>query len=181
MLIGLEGFGSIWSVRMRLNSEPVAFYNTTGLLIDGRLRHRSRIFGDVRFNEIGGFNWRQIERNIGRVFESGKLADAESPTLLLHHLLNPPSIPECFLFAVTSDRTGMLLVDDDGWKAGHAIPVTVYPTRHRNRGVASWVLTDSPVCTPNCRRSVFRLIQHQALKGALSMIRDSQSCRSGQG
>jgi len=117
MLIGLEGFGSIWSVRMRLNAEPVAFYNTTGLLIDGKLRHRSRISGNVRFNEIGGFNWRQIERNIGRVFESGNSADTESPTLLLHHLLSPPSIPECFLFAVISGRTGTLPVDHDGWKS----------------------------------------------------------------
>jgi hypothetical protein len=117
MLIGLEGFGSIWSVRMKLDSAPVAFYNTTGLLIDDRLRHRSRIFGEVRFNEIGGFNWRQIERNIGRVFESGKPTDPESPTLLLHHLLSPPSIPERFLFAVTSGRTGVLPIDHDGWKS----------------------------------------------------------------
>ena len=117
MLVGLEGFGSIWSVRMKLDSAPVAFYNTTGLLIDGRLRHRSRIFGDVRFNEIGGFNWREIERNIGRVFETGNPADPESRTLLLHHLLSPPPIPECFLFAVTSDRTGNLPIEDDGWKS----------------------------------------------------------------
>jgi hypothetical protein len=117
MLIGLEGFGSIWSVRMRLNAEPVAFYNTTGLLIDGKLRHRSRISGNVRFNEIGGFNWRPIERNLGRVFESGSLVDPESPTLLLHHLLSPSAIPDCFLFAVTSDRTGTLPVDHDGWKS----------------------------------------------------------------
>jgi len=117
MLIGLEGFGSIWSVRMKPNSASAAFYNTTGLLIDERLRHRSRIFGDVRFNEIGGFNWRQIERNIGRVFESGTPADPDSGTLLLHHLLSPPLIPDRFLFAVTSDRAGNLPIDDDGWKS----------------------------------------------------------------
>src|SRR6187399_325709 len=99
MLIGLEGFGSIWSVRMRLNAEPVAFYNTTGLLIDGKLRHRTRISGNVRFNEIGGFNWKQIERNIGRVFEAGTPSASESSTLLLHRLLSPSAIPDCFLFA----------------------------------------------------------------------------------
>jgi len=144
MLIGLEGFGSIWSVRMRLNAEPVAFYNTTGLLIDGRLRHRSRIFGDVRFNEIGGFNWRQIERNIGRVFETGKPAEAESPTLLLHHVLKPPSIPECFLFAVTSDRTGVLPVDHDGWKSDAVTLVSLSQANDRQEALLlmptrSWI------------------------------------------
>jgi hypothetical protein len=144
MIIGLEGFGSIWSVRMRLNAEPVAFYNTTGLLIDGRLRHRSRIFGDVRFNEVGGFNWRQIERNIGRVFESGKPADAESSTLLLHHLLNPPSIPECFLFAVTSDRTGVLQVDGDGWKSDAVTLISLSQANDRQEALLlmpahSWI------------------------------------------
>jgi hypothetical protein len=75
------------------------------------------MLGNVRFNENGGFNWRHIERNLGRVFESGSLMDPESPTLLLHHLLSPPPIPERLLFAVTSDRTGTLPVDHVGWKS----------------------------------------------------------------
>jgi hypothetical protein len=75
------------------------------------------MFGDVRFNEIGGFNWKQIERNIGRVFESSKPVDPNPPTLLLQHLLSPPSIPDYFLFSITSDRTGELRIDRDTWKS----------------------------------------------------------------
>jgi hypothetical protein len=69
MIIGLEGFGSIWSVRAR-SKQACAFYNTTGIVTDGKLRHRSRVFGQLRFNEAGGFNPNLIEGNIGRVFES---------------------------------------------------------------------------------------------------------------
>jgi hypothetical protein len=117
MRIGLEGFGSIWSVRTKPNVGRAAYYNTTGLVIDGKLRHRSRIFGDVRFNEIGDFNSKQIERNIGRVFESGNPAECPQQTLLLHHLSNLSALPDCFLFAVSSDRTGELSIDCDGWKS----------------------------------------------------------------
>ena len=70
MIIGLEGFGSVWSTRNGAVTERTAFYNTTGIMLDGRLRHRSRVFGQVRFNAMGGFNPQHIEANIGRVFES---------------------------------------------------------------------------------------------------------------
>jgi hypothetical protein len=145
MLIGLEGFGSIWSVRMKSSSVPAAFYNTTGLLIDGRRRHRTRIFGDVRFNEIGGFNWRQIERNIGRVFESVTSADPDSGTLLLHHLLSPTSIPDRFLFAVTSDRTGQLLINHDGWKSDAVTLLSLSQSNDKQEALLlmpahSWIL-----------------------------------------
>src|SRR5205823_11110131 len=69
MIIGLEGFGSIWSVRSGPKCER-AFYNTTGIVSDGKLRHRSWVFGQLRFNEAGGFNPNHLELKIGRVFES---------------------------------------------------------------------------------------------------------------
>jgi hypothetical protein len=117
MLIGLEGFGSIWSVRRKSNPLRVAYYNTTGVLIDGRLRHRAAIFGAVRFNQVGGFDANHIERNIGRVFESAGPIETGPPSLLLHHLANPPASPDLFLFAVSSDRAGTLRTDNDGWKS----------------------------------------------------------------
>jgi len=63
---------------------------------------------DVRFNEIGGFNSKQIEQNIGRVFESGNPVEPKQRCLLLHHISSLPAFPDYFLFAVTSDRTGQL-------------------------------------------------------------------------
>jgi hypothetical protein len=123
MILGLEGFGSIWSVRDGSKPERTAFYNTTGIVIDGKLRHRSRVFGQLRFNAIGGFNPQHIEGNIGRVFESTGLQEGDRlrplgcRRLLLHHLLCRPAPPDYFLFAVTSERTGELRMDRSGWKS----------------------------------------------------------------
>ena len=144
MRIGLEGFGSIWSVRMKSSSARVAYYNTTGLFIDGRLRHRSRIYGDVRFNEIGGFNSKQIERNIGHVFESGNPAEPKQRSLLLHHISSLPAFPDYFLFAVTSDRTGELSIDRDGWKSEAVTLISLSQSNNRQEALLlmpahSWI------------------------------------------
>jgi hypothetical protein len=125
MIIGLEGFGSIWSVRSGLKRERSAFYNTTGIVTDGKLRHRSRVFGQLRFNEAGGFNPNYIERNTGRVFESAGPLDPSGRSLLLHHLSNGPEPPDYYLFAVTSDRTGELQIDRSGWKSDGVLLVSL--------------------------------------------------------
>jgi hypothetical protein len=117
MIIGLEGFGSIWSIRTGMGPERTAFFNTTGIVVNAKLRHRSRVFGQLRFNEVGGFNSKHIERNIGRVFTSRALPQPGSRCLLLHHLLDCPQVPDYFLFAVTSDGAGELRIDRDGWKS----------------------------------------------------------------
>ena len=117
MIIGLEGFGNVWSPRNGAVTERTAFYNTTGIVLDGKLRHRSRVFGQVRFNAIGGFNPQHIEANIGRVFESAGFRDGSSSCLLLHHLLSRPFQPDYYLFRVISEDTGILEVDRAGWKS----------------------------------------------------------------
>ena len=61
MLVTLKGFGGIWEKRLRDNpavpdvAARVAYYNTTGVLVDGKIRYRWRIGGKIRFNGIGGF------------------------------------------------------------------------------------------------------------------------------
>jgi hypothetical protein len=125
MIIGLEGFGSVWSARARSLSRPAAFYNTTGIVMDGRLRHRSRVFGQLRFNEIGGFNPRHLERNIGRVFEASGRVESPRRCLLLHHLLSRPVPPDYYVFVATSDRTGELEIDCDGWKSDGVVLVSL--------------------------------------------------------
>ena len=140
MIIGLEGFGSVWSTRRR----STAFYNTTGIISDGRLRHRSRIFGQLRFNEIGGFNPKHIERNIGRVFEASGPLDPSSSCILLHHLLTRPISPDYYLFAVTSDRTGELQVDQSGWKSDSVVLVSLSQVEQQQEAmllmpIHSWI------------------------------------------
>jgi len=114
MLVTVEGFGSIWSKRVR---KRTAYYNTTGILMNGKLRHRSKMFGQLRFNQVGGFNANVVERNIGRVFDCIGALEQDRPHLLLHHLTDGPMRPDYFLFAVTSGRTGVIPIGEDDWKS----------------------------------------------------------------
>ena len=135
MIIGLEGFGSVWSTRNGAVTERTAFYNTTGIVLDGRLRHRSRLFGQVRFNAIGGFNPKHIEANIGRVFKFAGFRDRGNPCLLLHHLLSRPLQPDYYLFRVTSEDTGMLEVDRAGWRSDAVVLLSLSQFREQQEAM----------------------------------------------
>jgi hypothetical protein len=125
MIIGLEGFGSVWSTRAAWTLGRAAFYNTTGIITDGKLRHRSRVFGQLRFNEAGGFNPKCIERNVGRVFKTAGPVAPGRRSLLLHHLLSRPEVPDFYLFAVAADRTGELQIDHSGWKSEGVVLISL--------------------------------------------------------
>ena len=136
MIIGLEGFGSVWSTRRGTTQEKTAFYNTTGIVLEGRLRHRSRLFGQMRFNAIGGFNPRHIEANIGRVFVSvGHPQDGDSAGLLLHHLLSRTQMPDYYLFRVTSDDTGVLEIDHTGWRSDGVVLLSLSQFREQQEAM----------------------------------------------
>jgi len=136
MIIGLEGFGSVWSTRRGSTRERTAFYNTTGIVLDGRLRHRSRLFGQVRFNAIGGFNPQHIEANIGRVFVSvGHPQDGDRAGLLLHHLLSRPQMPDYYLFQLTPDDTGVLEIDRTGWRSDGVVLLSLSQFREQQEAM----------------------------------------------
>ena len=144
MIVAVEGFGSIWSVRNGSTRERTAFYNTTGILGDRRLRHRSRVFGQLRFNAIGGFNPRYLEANIGHVFESPELPENDGRCMLLHHLSNRPLPPDFYLFAVASERTGELRIDDSGWKSDGVVLLSLSQFREQQEAMLlmpahSWI------------------------------------------
>ena len=134
MIIGLEGFGSIWSVRRGQRTERTAFYNTTGILSGERLCHRSQVFGQLRFNAIGGFNPKHIERNIGRVFESPGFPKSAG-CLLLHHLLEGVRVPDYYLFTVTADRAGELRIDHAGWKSDGIVLIAMSEYREQQESM----------------------------------------------
>ena len=121
--VTIEGFASHWSKRTRPDPrhperQRTAYYNTTGIAVGDKVRPRSRIFGQLRFNGIGGFIAAGVERNIGRVFQCS--AELEGPVrkLIFHHLLaKPPQVPDFFLFVVTSRSAGLLSVESQTWKS----------------------------------------------------------------
>ena len=120
--VTIEGFGSIWSRRTRPDPQDpkrqrIAYYNTTGVTVCGKVRQRSRIFGQLRFNGVGGFIAAGIERNIGRVFRCSAELDGSVHKLVFHHLLDKAQAPDFFMFAVTSRCTGLLSIESDHWKS----------------------------------------------------------------
>jgi hypothetical protein len=135
MIIGVEGFGSVWTSRLGATPERTAFYNTTGIAVEGRLRHRSRLFGQIRFNAIGGFNPKDVELNIGRTFESAGFRDRNSSCLLLHHVLSWPQPPDYYLFRVTSDCTGELEIDRSGWKSDGVVLISLSQFHERQEAM----------------------------------------------
>ena len=122
MFVTIEGFGSIWSTRVRPDlrnpaRERIAFYNTTGVSVKGRVQHRSRVFGQIRFNGAGGFITNNFERNIDRVFCCSAQLGPSDAKLTCYHLASKPERPDFFLFAVKSNATGFLRIDSDHWRS----------------------------------------------------------------
>ena len=102
MLISVLSFGSLWSGRA-----DAAYYNTTGVAVEGKIRNRPRTYGVARFNGRSGFRPDWTERMISEVFE------CEPPCIwnghkkvLFTRLLDAPSRPDAYLVTVTAERTG---------------------------------------------------------------------------
>ncbi len=77
MLVTITGFGSVW--RRRIGKGPrdsrrfarAAYFNTTGVPVNGKIRTRPKIVGHVRFNGVGGFDPNYPLRMMNSVFAPG--------------------------------------------------------------------------------------------------------------
>ena len=124
MLVTLKGFGGIWERRVTTNPAApnpygrVAFYNTTGVVVDGKVRYRWRIGGKIRFNAIGDFTRHNSSRSLNRVFEckDPETTRAGWTQVLFQRLLAGPELPDLYLFVVTARQTGRLDIRSP-WKA----------------------------------------------------------------
>jgi hypothetical protein len=109
MLISVLGFGSVWSRRAPCGERAAgaAYYNTTGIVVDGKIRNRPRVYGVARFNGRGGFRPDWTARMIAKVF------DCEPPCVwsghnkvLFKRILDRPVRPDAYLVALTAEQTG---------------------------------------------------------------------------
>jgi hypothetical protein len=124
VLVTLKGFGGIWERRLTMNpaapnqSGRVAFYNTTGVVVDGKVRYRWRIGGKIRFNGIGSFTPDNPARSLNRVFEckDPEIARGGWTQVLFQRMLAGPERPDLYLFVVTGTQTGGLDIRSS-WKA----------------------------------------------------------------
>jgi hypothetical protein len=124
MRVCILGFGGVWRRRWAKGSDDptrfarAAYYNTTGIRVEGRLRTRPRINGHVRFNGIGGFNPNNPARMIGRVFECEEPCVWHGQNKILFKALLPSDAqPERYLVVVRTLDVGRLLVGQAGWSS----------------------------------------------------------------
>ena len=111
MLISVLAFGSLWSARASRGegTADAAYYNTTGIVVDGRIRNRPCVYGVARFNGRSGFRPDWTERMTSKVF------DCEPPCMwnghnkvLFKRLLATPERPDAYLVTVTAEHTGTI-------------------------------------------------------------------------
>jgi hypothetical protein len=124
MLVTVTGFGSVWRCRLGKDlTDPrpfasTAYYNTTGVEVNGAIRTRPKIIGHARFNGAGGFNPNYPSRMINRVFE------CDEPTvwrnqnkILFKQLIRRPERPDCLLVVVRPVDVGHLDLAEPLWKS----------------------------------------------------------------
>lgn len=115
MLISVLGFGSVWTRREtksarrpgRSSALDVAYYNTTGVLVGNKVRHRPCVYGVARFNASGGMRPDRTHQMVEKVF------DCEPPCIwnghnkvLFKSLLHRPERPDAYLVIVTEEQSG---------------------------------------------------------------------------
>jgi hypothetical protein len=111
MLISVLKFGSIWTRRAagagRSRRLDAAYYNTTGVHVDGTLRSRPRVYGLARFNGNSGFRPERTYEALEKVFEcEAPCIWRGIPKVLFKTLLHGPAKPDAYLVTVTADQSG---------------------------------------------------------------------------
>jgi len=111
MLVTVTGFGSVWRRRFGKNQSDsrrfarAAYFNTTGVQVDGKVRTRPRIVGHVRFNSVGGFDPNYPLRMINSVFECAEPCIWQGQNkVLFKHMLPAPQQPDYFLVVVRASE-----------------------------------------------------------------------------
>jgi hypothetical protein len=122
MLVTVTGFGSVWRRRFGKNPSDSrrfargAYFNTTGVPVNGKIRTRPRIVGHVRFNGVGGFNPNHPLGMINSVFECAEPCIRQGQNkILFKRRLPAPQQPDYFLVVVKAGEVGHLDVGSTAW------------------------------------------------------------------
>lgn len=153
MLVGITGFGSVWRRRFgkeRDNFERfrrAAYFNTTGVAVNGSLVRHRKIAGHVRFNGAGGFNPHSPRRLVGSVFECDEpcIWNGQNKVFFGHRLIHPES-PDYFLVALRSDEFGRISVGENSWKSDRSWLISFSEWQHQQE-LLMLLAPDGWVCT----------------------------------
>lgn len=112
MLVAVHNFGSIWSARAADPAKAragLAYFNTTGVLVGNRYRHRSCIYGHVRVDSCTGFRPDIATRFLNRVFECDDLQEAgHVRKLFMKTVVAATCAPDLYLLRIDSDLLGTI-------------------------------------------------------------------------
>jgi fermentation-respiration switch protein FrsA (DUF1100 family) len=124
ILVTVTGLGSVW--RRRFGADPhdekrfarAAYFNTTGVPVNGAIRARPKITGHVRFNGIGGFDPNAPLGILNGVFECAEPCVWEGQNkLLFQRRLSAPEQPDFFLVVVRASEAGHFDVGSPAWRS----------------------------------------------------------------
>lgn len=139
MVVAIQGFGSAWE--RRLGKDPsdlerfarAAYYNTTAVPVNGKLRYRWRVGGKVRFNSASGFNPNYPTRALGRAFECAAPVERNGWSQILFERVLPRNAqPEMYLFAVSTERVGYIDAHSVCWK-GDSVQLVSFSEDHQQQ------------------------------------------------
>jgi len=131
MVIAVTGLGSVW--RRRFGGKPdnpkrfahAAYYNTTGVPVNGVIRTRAKVVGHARFNAVGGFDPNWPQRMINRVFECQEPCVWQGQNkILFRRMLAAPRQPDCFLVVAKQSEIGRLHIGKVGWKSDDGLLIS---------------------------------------------------------
>jgi hypothetical protein len=132
MQVAVNGFGSIWTRRFGRHSDSVtrysrdaAFYNTTGVLVNGKMRARSRVYGVTRFDGSSGFTPHNPAKILHRVFECSEPSIRNGGNhLLFRTLVDGGANPDFYLVVVRADMTGWMDRAGADWKSPECLVIS---------------------------------------------------------
>lgn len=154
MLVTITGFGSVWRWRLRKDeNDPTrfaraAYFNTTGVCVNGKIRTRPQIAGHVRFNGVGGFDPNRPLAMINSVFECAEPCIWNGQNkVFFKRRLRMPQEPDSFLVVVRSREVGHLDVGSPGWRPESTLLISFSEYREEQEAMLlmpsnSWLRTD---------------------------------------
>jgi len=131
MVIAITGLGSVWRRRFGRNPDDpkrfarAAYFNTTGVPVNGVIRTRAKVDGHARFNAVSGFDPNCPQRMINRVFECDEPCVWQGQNkILFKRMLHAPRQPDCFLVVAKQSEIGRLHIGNVGWKSDDGLLIS---------------------------------------------------------
>lgn len=112
MLVAIHSWGSIWSKRPANSAkarDEEAYFNTTGILVGSRYRHRSCLYGHVRIDSCTGFRPEIAPRFVNRMFDCDELQEiGHIRKLFVKTVVSAKQSPDRYLVSLCSDSIGLM-------------------------------------------------------------------------